>query len=103
MEEIARITQEVLEELQQSSRLDALPEVLAGGPVEPQHGFVLFERGDEPAEDEALFITDSIEHNVELPPNRFEPPPEVLAQLGASASAGGAGAVSRAGCRGGKQ
>jgi putative transcriptional regulator len=36
---------DVLQELGKDSPISSFPEVLGGGPVEPAHGFVLFERG----------------------------------------------------------
>jgi putative transcriptional regulator len=52
--------EEVLEQLDQRSSLDVLPPILFGGPVEPEHGFVLFERGNEKPEEHALFSDDRI-------------------------------------------
>jgi len=37
-----------------------LPRVLAGGPVEPSHGFILSELGDFPAEEDDLILPDGL-------------------------------------------
>jgi len=52
--------EDVLQELEQKSTLKGLPQVLSGGPVEPEHGFVLFEQNDAHSEEEALKISDEI-------------------------------------------
>lgn len=50
---------DVLEQLDQESTLAELPQVLSGGPVEPSHGFVMFERtGGSDGNDEHALFTD---------------------------------------------
>jgi putative transcriptional regulator len=52
---------EVLIEIGENPIDGELPEVLAGGPVQPSHGFVLFERDDRQAADEEdITISDTI-------------------------------------------
>lgn len=51
---------EILVELGKESPKNDLPEVLAGGPVEPSQGFVLFERGENAVAPEDIAISDSI-------------------------------------------
>ena len=52
---------EVLIEIGEDPVDGELPEVLAGGPVQPSHGFVLFERDDREAPDEEdITISDTI-------------------------------------------
>jgi len=51
---------EVLAELGQEPGGEALPGVLSGGPVQPSHGFVLYERGEHGAGDEDLTVSESI-------------------------------------------
>jgi putative transcriptional regulator len=52
---------DVLAQLEQRSALAELPQVLAGGPVEPSHGFVMFERdGGEGDDEHALFSDDAM-------------------------------------------
>ena len=51
---------EILVELGKESPKNDLPEVLAGGPVEPSQGFVLFERGENTVAAEDIAISDSI-------------------------------------------
>ena len=52
---------EVLIEIGEDPIDGELPEVLAGGPVQPSHGFVLFERDDREAPDEEdITISDTI-------------------------------------------
>ncbi len=52
---------EVLVEIGEDPVDGELPEVLAGGPVQPSHGFVLFERDDrEAADEEDITISDTI-------------------------------------------
>jgi putative transcriptional regulator len=52
---------EVLIEIGEDPIDGELPEVLAGGPVQPSHGFVLFERDDRQAADEEdITISDTI-------------------------------------------
>jgi len=52
---------EVLVEIGEDPVSGALPGVLAGGPVQPSHGFVLFERDDREAPDEEdITISDAI-------------------------------------------
>lgn len=52
--------QDILQELGEEPPPLPLPEVLGGGPVEPTHGFVMFERGDSELEEGALNIDDRI-------------------------------------------
>jgi len=47
---------EILRELGEQEPEGEAPQVLGGGPVEPNHGFVLFERGDLPPDESALNI-----------------------------------------------
>jgi putative transcriptional regulator len=51
---------EILDELGEEAVEGELPEVFAGGPVEPSHGFVLFERGDHEVTDDEIRISDSL-------------------------------------------
>lgn len=51
---------EVLAELGQEPGGEDLPGVLSGGPVQPSHGFVLYERNEHGARDEDLTVSDSI-------------------------------------------
>ena len=52
---------EILVEIGEEPVDDELPEVLAGGPVQPSHGFVLFERDEREAPaDEDIAISDTI-------------------------------------------
>jgi putative transcriptional regulator len=51
---------EILAELGEDSAVGGLPEVFGGGPVQPSHGFVLFERGPEPVADDEIEVSDSI-------------------------------------------
>ncbi len=49
---------DVLAQLDQRSVLTELPQVLAGGPVEPSHGFVLFERHGGDSDDQLALFSD---------------------------------------------
>ncbi len=51
---------DVLKELGENDEISELPEVFAGGPVQPSHGFVLFERGQHEVADDEIAIADSI-------------------------------------------
>ena len=51
---------EILAELGEESASGELPGVFGGGPVQPSHGFVLFERGPEPVADDEIAVSDSI-------------------------------------------
>jgi putative transcriptional regulator len=51
---------EILAELGEESASGDLPEVFGGGPVQPSHGFVLFERGPDPVADDEIAVSDSI-------------------------------------------
>ena len=51
---------EILEELGEGTLPGDLPAVYAGGPVQPSHGFVLFERGDVEVTEDEIAISDSI-------------------------------------------
>ena len=47
---------EILNELGLESPSTEMPRVLAGGPVEPSHGFVLYELGETPPNDDDLML-----------------------------------------------
>jgi len=51
---------EILAELGEEAVDGELPDVFAGGPVEPSHGFVLFERGEYKVDDDDIKISDSL-------------------------------------------
>jgi len=51
---------DILEELGEESVPGQLPEVFGGGPVQPSHGFVLYERGQLDVPDDEIAISDSI-------------------------------------------
>jgi putative transcriptional regulator len=51
---------EILDELGESIPERSLPQVLAGGPVEPSHGFVLYEDGRGEPDQSALRVSDSV-------------------------------------------
>ena len=51
---------EILEELGEPVVEERLPQVLAGGPVEPNHGFVLFEGGGQEDDETALAVASEI-------------------------------------------
>lgn len=51
---------EILDELGLETPRSELPRVLAGGPVEPSHGFVLFEIGDRQPDDDDLVLPDGL-------------------------------------------
>ena len=51
---------EILDELGESVEESQFPEVLAGGPVEPNHGFVLFEGHGEESDETALRVDSDI-------------------------------------------
>jgi putative transcriptional regulator len=51
---------EILQELGENGETTELPEVFAGGPVQPSHGFVLFERGQHDVAEDEIAIADSI-------------------------------------------
>jgi putative transcriptional regulator len=51
---------EILEELGEEVVAGELPEVHGGGPVQPSHGFVLYERGEQSANDDDIAISDSL-------------------------------------------
>jgi putative transcriptional regulator len=51
---------DVLEGLGESPKVASFPEVLGGGPVEPTHGFVLFEHEEDITDEHALRIGDRI-------------------------------------------
>jgi putative transcriptional regulator len=51
---------DVLKELGEDVPSEEAPQVLGGGPVEPTHGFVLFERSDEVRDDTALTISETV-------------------------------------------
>ncbi len=50
----------ILDELGEEPVGSDVPEVLAGGPVQPGHGFVLFERGVAIPDDDDIEISDSL-------------------------------------------
>jgi putative transcriptional regulator len=52
---------DILQELGEERPTGSPPKVLGGGPVEPTHGFVLYERGASPIDEGSLTITDRIE------------------------------------------
>ena len=51
---------DILDELGLETPETELPRVLAGGPVEPSHGFVLFEPGDRPTMDDDLILPEGL-------------------------------------------
>jgi putative transcriptional regulator len=51
---------EILEELGEEAVPGQLPEVFGGGPVQPSHGFVLYERGQHLVPDDEIAVSDSI-------------------------------------------
>ena len=51
---------EILTELGEEPASDDLPEVLAGGPVQPSHGFVLFEQGEQTVADDDISIANEL-------------------------------------------
>ena len=51
---------EILEELGESVSAADLPQVLAGGPVEPNHGFVLFEGNGEQHDETTLEVANAV-------------------------------------------
>ena len=51
---------EILQELGEDAAPGELPEVFGGGPVQPSHGFVLFERGQHRVTDDEIAVSDSI-------------------------------------------
>ena len=51
---------DVLDELGLETPPTELPQVLAGGPVEPSHGFVLSEPGDYPVENDDLALPEGL-------------------------------------------
>jgi putative transcriptional regulator len=51
---------EILEELGEEATPGELPDVFGGGPVQPSHGFVLYERGRHLVADDEIAISDSI-------------------------------------------
>lgn len=51
---------DILDELGLETDESDLPEVLAGGPVQPSHGFVLFEHTSFEAADDDIVVSDSI-------------------------------------------
>ena len=51
---------DILDELGLETGESDLPEVLAGGPVQPSHGFVLFEHTSFEAADDDIVVSDSI-------------------------------------------
>ena len=51
---------EILEELGEDAVAGELPEVFGGGPVQPSHGFVLYERGQQLVPDDEIAVSDSI-------------------------------------------
>lgn len=51
---------EILDDLGETVGGDAYPQVLAGGPVEPNHGFVLYETGDSSPEETSLQIDNRV-------------------------------------------
>jgi putative transcriptional regulator len=51
---------EILDELGLKATATELPRVLAGGPVEPSHGFVLSDAADRPMEDDDLVLPEGL-------------------------------------------
>jgi putative transcriptional regulator len=51
---------EILDELGLEHATHELPRVLAGGPVQPSHGFVLFERNDVATSDDDMHLPDGV-------------------------------------------
>lgn len=51
---------DILQELGEEADSGQLPRVFGGGPVQPSHGFVLFERGQHPVDDDEIAVSDSI-------------------------------------------
>ena len=51
---------EILEELGEEATPSELPDVFGGGPVQPSHGFVLYERGRHTVADDEITISDSL-------------------------------------------
>jgi putative transcriptional regulator len=51
---------DILDELGESVPEGSFPQVLAGGPVEPSHGFVMYENPHDPPDESALRVEDSI-------------------------------------------
>jgi putative transcriptional regulator len=51
---------EVLQELGEEAAAGNFPEVFGGGPVQPSHGFVLFERGQHQVADDEIAIAESL-------------------------------------------
>jgi len=51
---------DILDELGLDTPPEKLPPVLAGGPVEPSHGFVLSEPGENPAEKDDLVLPEGL-------------------------------------------
>ena len=51
---------DILAELGEAGNGEDLPGVLAGGPVQPNHGFVLFDRGKEEIGEGDITVSDSI-------------------------------------------
>jgi putative transcriptional regulator len=51
---------DILDELGEAVSESPFPQVLAGGPVEPNHGFVIYEKGDIERDDTALHVNDCV-------------------------------------------
>jgi putative transcriptional regulator len=51
---------DILSELGQEQVDHELPQVMAGGPVQPNQGFVLFQRGNQQPEEDDITISDSL-------------------------------------------
>ena len=51
---------DILRELGEQPPAGRVPQVLGGGPVEPNHGFVLYEQGDLPHDESSLTIDGSV-------------------------------------------
>lgn len=52
--------EDILEELGEEAGPGDLPQVFGGGPVQPSHGFVLFERGEHAVTEGDIAIADSL-------------------------------------------
>ena len=51
---------DILDELGEPVSKSRFPQVLAGGPVEPNHGFVIYEKGDVDLDETALHVNDGV-------------------------------------------
>jgi putative transcriptional regulator len=51
---------DILDELGEAVPRSRFPQVLAGGPVEPNHGFVIYEKGDAERDETALHVNGGV-------------------------------------------